>query len=293
MSDHAHFPTRIITVLSAIIVLGTLYSVVYNTYLDTSNPLLTHLPHPLARSSYFASKKNILNVYFIKQAWGWTTAAFVSLWLTSPQIVRTKERVYQYLLLTGVWLTFCAWFFGPPLLDRLITATGGECYLYLPSGAVVSVPNDLCFSGTPVSPMTHPALFAASIALPDASWNARPRLRKGHDVSGHIFILTLSLLFLADQLRYSSMRLKIDRLVVSLPKSVEHQLSQVFSYVVILLSLFSVYTTSIYFHMPSEKFSGFLLGLAGYSLTQLSLVRPPKPTRQDVIANGLTAEAQS
>jgi len=261
---------------------------VYNTYLDTSNPLLTHLPHPHSKSSYFASKKNALNIYFIKKAWGWTTAAFLSLWVTSPSIVRSKQRIYQYMVVTGVWLMFAAWFFGPPVLERFTLATGGECVLALPSGAVVTVPHELCDTRTPVSPITHPSLFAASLVLPDASWNARPRLRKGHDVSGHIFILTLSVLFIVDQLGYSRTRLRIsDKLVVDLPKSLEHHLSQLFSVVVMLLSFFAVYTTSIYFHNPSEKFSGLLLGIIGYSLTQLPFIRPPQITQRDVIANGI------
>jgi len=40
----------VFTVLSAVIAFGTAYSVLYGTYLDTSNPLVSHLPHPLSHS---------------------------------------------------------------------------------------------------------------------------------------------------------------------------------------------------------------------------------------------------
>ena len=77
--------TPIVYGLSAIVVFGTAYSVLFGTYLDTSNPLLTHLPHPLSDTHYFASKKNFLNVYFIKKAWGWTSAVFLFSWFTTPR----------------------------------------------------------------------------------------------------------------------------------------------------------------------------------------------------------------
>ena len=79
------FPRKTIIALSTIVLFGTAYSVVYSTYLDTSNPLLTHLPHPLHKTHYFASKKNLLNVLFIKKLWGWTSAAFLALYFTSPK----------------------------------------------------------------------------------------------------------------------------------------------------------------------------------------------------------------
>lgn len=82
-------------VIFFIVITGTSYSVRDNSYLDTSNPLLTHLPHPLSTSHYFANKSNFLNIHFIKKAWAWTSAVFLFSWITSPPPTRTMGRLLK------------------------------------------------------------------------------------------------------------------------------------------------------------------------------------------------------
>ncbi|KAI0745536.1 inositol phospholipid synthesis and fat-storage-inducing TM-domain-containing protein [Earliella scabrosa] len=253
-----------IAATASIVLFGTLYSVANNTYLDTSNPLITALPHHLHETDYFASKKNPLNVYFTKRLWGWTTATFLFLFFTSPRATRTPVRFAQYILATSIWLAFTSWFFGPPVFDRLIASTGGECVLHLPSGAGVPVPAEYCYTRSTISPDTHPALFPASLLLPDGHWTGTPRLRRGHDVSGHIFLLTMSTLFLVDQLRWS-----FAKLAGPGSWSPVHNLAVTFAGVVTCVSLFAIYTTSVYFHTPLEKFTGYVLGLVAFGVTQL------------------------
>lgn len=244
--------------IAATLVLGVAYSVVYDTFLDTSNPVLAHLPHPLAASHYFANKRNILNVYFIKKAWGWTTAAFLLNWSTSPYRFRTGHRLVQYLLATFAWLLFTAWFFGPSLFERLTVASGGQCVLNVPSGDHVVVPYSLCYSRSTITPATHPDLFAspafASLSLDHSAfptgWIGTPRLRRGHDVSGHIFLLTLSILLLVDQLRPSFVGTRRQW-------SAWHYAAIVANISLIAVWFLGVGTTSIYFHSPLEKFTGF------------------------------------
>ncbi|KAH9859023.1 inositol phospholipid synthesis and fat-storage-inducing TM-domain-containing protein [Lenzites betulinus] len=254
--------------ITSVVLFGTLYSIGYDTYLDTSNPFITSQPHHLHETDYFASKKNPLNVYFTKKLWLWTTATFLFHFLTSPAATRAKARVSQYLIATAVWLSFTSWFFGPPVFDRLTASTGGECVLHLPSGAVFPVPSQYCFTKSTISTTTHPALFPTSLLLPDGEWTGIPRLRKGHDVSGHIFLLTLSTLFLVDQLRRSFAPPPNAR-----PSDVRwsslHRWSVVFGGVVTLVSVFAIYTTSIYFHTPMEKFTGYIMGIGAFALTQL------------------------
>ncbi|KAH8108060.1 inositol phospholipid synthesis and fat-storage-inducing TM-domain-containing protein [Cristinia sonorae] len=274
--------TTSLAVVTAVVLYGTAYSVLNETYLDTSNPILTHLPHPLHNTTYFASKKNILNVYFIKRLWGWVSLSFLALYFTSPPATRTRKRIFQFLMETAVWLVFTSWFFGAPVLERVIANTGGACVVSLPSGAIVTVPNDLCYSRTPVSPATHPSLFAASVAIPDVTYRAQPRLRKGHDVSGHIFLLTMSTLFLVDQLKYSFRRVSHSTAggrtsQVLWPQF--HGWTVLLNALVIAASLFAMYTTSVYFHTPFEKFTGYLLGVAGFALTQLPMFNGFTPSR--------------
>ena len=238
-----------ISLISAVLLFGTLYSVGYNTYLDTSNPLLTHLPHPLSTTHYFATKSNPINVYFIKKAWGWTTAAFFFSWFTGPPQIRSVHRILKYLTLLVIWLLFTSWFFGPAIFERVIVASGGQCVISLPSGDPVVVPNDFCYRKITVVPETNPTLFTStsSFTLP-SGWGAVPRLRKGHDVSGHVFLLTLSALFLFDQLRPSFRVAQWSPL---------HRWAIITNIVIIGICLFAIGTTAVYFHSPFEKFTGF------------------------------------
>ncbi|KAF7361764.1 hypothetical protein MVEN_00520600 [Mycena venus] len=232
--------------VSAIVLVGTAYSVVYNTYLDTSNPLLTHLPHPLGKTHYWANKGNPLNVYFIKQAWGWTSAAFLLAWSTGPPSTRTAARLTRWLTATATWLVFTAWFFGPALIERIVLASGG----------------DTATPALPCPPATHPALFASSssFVLPQEWHGATPRLRKGHDVSGHIFLLTLSILLLAQQISPSFTLTRW---------STPHTAAIYANLTLITIWLFASGTTSVYFHSPGEKITGYLLGLACFGLAQI------------------------
>jgi hypothetical protein len=243
--------TRLIwlVIVSLVVFTGTFYSVLNETYLDTSNPLLANLPHPLEASHYFARKSNPLNVYFIKLTWAWTSGAFFLLWATSPPSQRTLSRVGKWLLETAVWWLFTAWFFGPAIFDRVIVASGGECILHVPAGAGddISVPMEFCFAKSTVSTTTHPHLFIGQTLLGD--FHAVPRLRRGHDVSGHLFLLTMSILFLVDQLR-SSTRVRESW-------SIAHKAAVALNYALVAIWMFSSWTTSVYFHAPSEKLSGF------------------------------------
>jgi len=261
---------RIITLATtaAIVGFGTTYSVIYGTYLDTSNPLLSHLPHPLHNSNYFASKTNFLNVYFIKKAWAWTSAAFLFSWLTSPN-ARTRAGMFKWLAETATWLVFTGWFFGPAIIERVNVASGGSCVLVLPSGDVLNVPRDYCFTKSTISPVTHPNLFTTSSLLP-SEWHATPRLRRGHDLSGHIFLLTMSILFLGDHLRMSFRAKEWPPL---------HKWAVGANMALIGIWLFACYTTSVYFHSPLEKVTGFLLGVASFSITQLAVFESSAPER--------------
>jgi hypothetical protein len=255
--------------ITAILLFGTIHSVMHDTYLDTSNPLLTHLPHHLQSTHYFANKSNILNTYFIKRAWGWTSAAFFALWLTSPSHKRTVHRVVKWGVETAIWLIFTSWFFGPALLERLTVASGGVCTVHLPSGVAFSVPHDYCLTRTAISPETHPFLFSASLGVPDDGLPVIPRLRMGHDVSGHVFLLTMSVLFLMDQLSVS---------LRARAWSPAHASAVAFNVVLVAIWLLGIYTTSVYFHLPFEKFTGYRtscwnISIGSFDLLDFSLLQ--------------------
>ena len=253
MSTIAFNPVKVaLGTVSFVLSAGTLYSVLNSTYLDTSNPLLAHLPHPLQSTDYFANKSNPLNTIFIKRAWGWTSGAFALLYATSPARIRSSNRLLQYVVVTLAWLAFTGWFFGPPLIERVVVASGGQCVVAVPvSGEVIDVPVEYCYTKSSLSPATHPALFTSLTTdfTTTAPWSARPRLRRGHDVSGHIFLLTMSILFLADQVT-SSLR-------SAASWTAAHNFAVTSNVVLIAIWVFATYTTAIYFHTPVEKLTGF------------------------------------
>ncbi|KAG8772109.1 hypothetical protein FRC12_003245 [Ceratobasidium sp. 428] len=283
--------------LSALIFGTTLYAAINNTSLDTSDPLVAHLPHPSAEHSYFARKSNIFNQLFVKKAWGWTSAAFFALWLTGPSYLRKGGRVAEWAIATGIWSLFTMWFFGPSLFHRFVALTGGQCVVFLPPSPdamsnIATVPVEFCQLGKPVSPITHPALFASELLATrlssthslDPKWHAVPKLYSGHDISGHIFLLTMSIFFLAEQISISLPL--VYPWLDPVPGTVQRRGSELHKIVVkasmALLSIWFLmsWTTALYFHNAFEKISGFLAGLLAAYVVKLPipiLSRAPPP----------------
>lgn len=257
------FRTLSFGIITSVYLFGTLYSLYASTYLDTSNPYITHLPHHLQETHYFASKTNWLNVIFVKRAWGWTTAAFFALYFTSPQRKQTKERLFKWIVATGFFVVFASWFFGPAVIDRFAALSGGECVVALPgpTGAYMTVPMRYCIDKSVLSPSSHPSLFPSPLFTPkDAAWAAIPRLRRGHDVSGHAFLVTMSFLFLSDQIRTALSSSSFASI------SVYHQISIALNLALMALWILASYATALYFHTPLEKLTGYCECISGVDL---------------------------
>lgn len=164
---------------------------------------------------------------------------------------------------------------GPSVTDRIVIASGGACMVKLPSGDFNTIPAEACFAGSVVGPMSHPHLFT-QISQISSDWSALPRLGRGHDVSGHIFLLTMSTLFLSNQLRHSQNLASW---------SLIHRVAIFANVLLICIWILGSYTTSVYFHAPLEKLTGYcefflvkvvhlylsyiVVGLLGFGLTLL------------------------
>jgi hypothetical protein len=132
------------------------------------------------RANYFAGKHNIVNLYFVKIGWFWTTLAFALLLLTTRPPAANKARHYtqsltRYAFITMSWILTTQWLFGAPLIDRSFTITGGHCEV--PPGLVETLA-DLKEASKLATKMTSVSCKAAG-----------GRWRGGHDISGHIFML--------------------------------------------------------------------------------------------------------
>jgi hypothetical protein len=237
--------------------------------MDTSDPILASLPHPSASTSYFARKSNILNQLFVKKAWGWTSLAFFVIMATSPPEKRTANRLLQWVIATCVWAGFASWFFGPALLERFLVASGGECVIafqpILPvvgggegyrthemseaKPLLISVPVEYCHSRTTITTSSHPHFFTHLLTPPAEDKVLRPRLYHGHDVSGHLFLLTLCILFLTDQVILALQPRPFVTKTHSFALNVVLGLLAIWWWMAIM--------TAVYFHNPQEKLSGF------------------------------------
>ena len=165
-----------------------------------------------------------------------------------------RERASKWGAATLIWLYFTAWFFGPAVLERLNVVTGAQCVVRFPSGTVHPVPIEYCYNKAMLSPSSHPHVFTdvpTVLGEPMKSdWSAIPRLMRGHDVSGHIFLLTMSLLFLADMIKPS----------LDLPassRSLVHNIALAATGVLMTIWVFAIYVTGVYWHTPFEKLTGY------------------------------------
>lgn len=262
-----------------------------STNLGPIPPTILLPPHHAL--NYWANRKNIANQIFVKKAWLWTTIAwalqlfFLRLTPASPTTTSAvngtpaqatisspvSTSVRRYLIATLLWALFANWFFGPPLSERILTATGAVC---VPGGDPNQSPvEDLyCRTRTPLSSASHPALFASNSATRKS---IRAMWKGGHDISGHTFIMVLSsLLLLEDVAPYLAVLLRGSALAGLFGKqptrgnagSVRWTRS---AYVAVgasvgLVALWSwmLLNTAIYFHTPQEKVSGLVVGLLAW-----------------------------
>jgi Inositol phospholipid synthesis and fat-storage-inducing TM len=163
-----------------------------------------------------------------------------------------------------------------PGIDGLIGGKEG--------GVLLSVPIEYCHTRTTITPDLHPHLLFSSSSSPTIqsygrpsglyenleeawkeavrSWKGgRARLYKGHDVSGHIFLLTLCILFLTDQVvgvLYPPSHIPAG-VKAGTMRGVRGPEAWAFRGTLALLALWwwMAIMTSVYFHTPQEKLSGF------------------------------------
>lgn len=179
--------------------------------------------------TYFSQKRNIFNVFFVKYGWLWTTLIYA---YHAARLRRTRplQAVLRWALATAWWVLVTQWCFGPPLMDRMFLLTGGLC-------EVVNVVDK--------SKLTAPELLGTSAAckLAKGHWKG------GHDLSGHVFMLTHASLFLLSEI--------MPTLQMGNAKQCTHSATWA---VGALLSLWwwMLVMTGVYFHTWREKITGIL-----------------------------------
>ncbi|WVR09678.1 hypothetical protein IAU60_006753 [Kwoniella sp. DSM 27419] len=153
----------------------------------------------------------------------------------------------------------------------------------------VPLPARFC-TGIPLNPSTLPDLFKL---LPKSAGHGvqatddheslqalpRPRWHRGFDISGHAFLLTLSIMVLGRELVETWRRwatVNVERQDQGWLRTV-HRVSGVAATCLMGIWAFMLFMTAIYFHAPPEKLSGLVLGLTTSHLIN-TLIPASTPT---------------
>ncbi|KAL9114982.1 MAG: hypothetical protein Q9227_001225 [Pyrenula ochraceoflavens] len=226
--------------------------------------------------NYFANKRNVFNLYFVKIGWFWTTLAFVTLVLLSHNSSTKSQRslrtaalsqaFLRYFLVTGLWIVTTQWFFGPAWIDRGFTFTGGRCDFVTSEAA------------------RSRGIDNVELILSESSCkNVGGIWKGGWDISGHFFMLILSSGFLLAELYLAAVRSPHPSISPAAAVKIASQTSEdekkavggweseawaraklwarYSTYLVVILDLWMLLMTSIFFHTWVEKLSGLLISV--------------------------------
>lgn len=146
--------------------------------------------------NYFTSKGNILNTYFVKFGWFWTLATYLNIILNKLKSGSISNRkfilsFFRVILISIGWFLFTQWFFGPPIMDRVFVLSGGKCS----SVQNTNIPDVLknLFQSSPNSDII---LYDSKRISSATCKKLKGKWEGGHDPSGHVFLLTLSVCLL-------------------------------------------------------------------------------------------------
>jgi hypothetical protein len=284
-------PTKLETLLLLIypttLVLGSIFSQVAPHIRSSSSTYSgTHQSYypPASAPSYFAQKRNIFNVYFVKKGWFWVTVSLTLFILTHPSLgpslrpTFTRRRAQaglRWAMATAVWAAVTQWFFGPPLIDRSFRLTGGACEL---------VNDDVSRIRTGTISETKDYFTSVACKVAGGTWKG------GHDISGHVFLLILGSALLWFEVLPAILksrglreerRVKVGSGKVVKTRSIvegtvkddvevgEEEYTTLGVKVivgVVALSWWMLLMTAAFFHTWFEKFTGFLVAFVGIFL---------------------------
>lgn len=282
-------PTRLeaqlLAIYPATLLLGSVFSTLSPSTRSAPYSSTSQSHPPEFAPSYFAQKKNVFNIYFVKVGWFWTTLAFFTFLVFNsglgPGLSKKRIRAaLRYTAVTAWWVVVTQWFFGPPLIDTLFRFTGGQCELLADEGKRAEMSD------------AREYFTAAACKSVGGKWKG------GHDISGHVFLLimgsallwfeTLPALTRAEGLRDGRRILLADGKIASVAvekddeggmgvgtkkaKDGEEEVmtgGTKFALGVTALMWWMLLMTAAYFHTWFEKFTGLLVAFAGLSAVYL------------------------
>ncbi|CEP16652.1 hypothetical protein [Parasitella parasitica] len=214
--------------------------------------LYSTIGHP--PDSYFSSKRNIFNLFFVKIGWFWVTLVyFAYLYLVGSRRLQNTQAFIRgasrYALVTLYWYIMTQWLLGPSFIDRVYVLTGGKCSSLLQD--------------------TKLNVELATVVQQQVCRRMGGQWTGGHDVSGHCVLLIHASLFLWEELSWMFYN------ATPFIQMKTRDRAQYFS-VVSVLSLASLwyvmlFMTGVYFHGHFEILSGSIFGVLGWALLYLGV----------------------
>lgn len=197
--------------------------------------------------NYYTSSGNLINTWFVKKGWFWTSLAYFLVLIKSPRFQR--RSLYRFGLVTLFWILFTQWLVGMPLMDRIFIWSGGQCKL------LTDPPVQFGASFHP-NEDHHVSSLISSMACKKikGTWEG------GHDPSGHVFLMSLSVCVLVTELLslYNLRQIQSEFHDIVRDRSVVKNPS-VLLVLIVFLSLMMLYMTGLKYHSISEKLSGLFV----------------------------------
>lgn len=252
----------LLSIYPATLILGSLFALLDPTARSAPYNAVTQSHFAETAPSYFATKGNIFNRFFVKQGWAWVTFSYFYFLFTHPSagpaLQITSRRIKGALrwgIVTVWWIFVTQWFFGPAIIDRGFVLTGGQCDLV-----------EAAEKGHIEMDGTRQFITGVACKTVGGKWKG------GHDISGHVFLLVLGSMFLLEEVLHvvlKSSRTKEERTIYmsdGAVKSAEIEAQNVDEswdgswtvgakvvLVVAGLSLYMLLMTAAYFHTWFEK----------------------------------------
>ncbi|KAI6246615.1 Acyl-coenzyme A diphosphatase fit1 [Erysiphe necator] len=266
-----YIPTQLEIILLSIypttLVIGSLYSILNPATRSSPYNSNTQSHSQNTPPSYFAKKNNIFNTFFVKRGWAWITISYLYFLFSHPFTgsagtlsPKRIQGLLRYGIVTLWWIFITQWFFGPPLIDRNFTLTGGKCELALSSHSYRD---------------QRKFLTASACKAEGGHWKG------GHDISGHVFLLVLGSMFLFEEVLHVVLRRRQEERIITMKDGAIKSASIVsenrfpteslgiwtlgskIAIGVATMCLYMLLMTAAYFHTWFEKLTGLMVALAG------------------------------
>lgn len=234
--------------------------------------------------NYYNDKRNLLNQWFVKKGWGWTTLIILIFYgivikqSKTNKIQIVKNAGIRYLLVTGWWILFTQWCFGLPIMDKIFIWTGGKCTNIDSNKLKAFKGVTKIFTLLSTTPQESGAIYESTGVTSYTCRRLKGQWSGGHDPSGHVFLLVHSSLYLFFEAApyfhpvgefWKDLK-KIMLVVRHDQAQFKNSSSQFISKhpyfgVVSLISLwwYMLFMTNMYFHLSAEKSVGLMFGYFG------------------------------